>query len=200
VTPLRTVSLGGVGLALLSAILIAAFALRHEVARGPALRGTPLDPPKTARDFVLTGPAGRPAHVVDRAYALTFLFFGYTHCPDECPLAMASLGRAYRSLTRAQALRTRVVFVTVDPRRDTPPVLAHYVMKFEPRFVGLTGSPTKLAAVWRAYGVSVDARSREIGHGDNIFAIDGRGRIVLVYPPDAPAGDLAADAASLTRR
>lgn len=195
-TPLRAIGLAGVGVALAIAIAIA-IAWRHDAAHQPPLRGTPLEPSKSASDFVLTGPGGRPAHVVDRAFAVTFLFFGYTHCPDECPLAMASLGRAYRSLTRAQAAVTRVVFVTVDPQRDSPPVLARYLANFGPRFVGLTGAPATLATVWRAYGIGVDAKSREIGHGDDIFAL-ANGKIVLVYPPQAPAGDLAADAATLT--
>ena len=130
--------------------------------------GTPIVPPKAAGDFVLVDGNGRPAHVLAPGFAATFLFFGYTHCPDECPLALATLGRAYRKLTPEEAARTRVVFVSVDPQRDTP-----------------------------AYGVAVNPGTHDIDHGDAIYAIDARNRVILVYPPDAPAADLAGDAAKL---
>jgi protein SCO1/2 len=161
--------------------------------------GTRLDPPKAATDFTLPGGDGKPAHVLAPGGALEFLFFGYTHCPDECPLAMGALGRAYRELTPAERARTRVVFVTVDPERDTPAVVDRYVKHFDAAFVGLTGSAAQLAPVWKAYGVTVDAKTKEIGHGDAIYAIDASGNVVLIYTPDVPARDLASDAAKMTR-
>jgi protein SCO1/2 len=159
--------------------------------------GTPLDPPKAASDFVLTDGAGRSAHLLDANKPLEFLFFGYTHCPDECPLALASLARAYRSLTAEQRARVRVVFVTVDPERDTAPVIERYVVGFDPQFIGLTGTRAQLQAVWNAYGVAIDAKTKDIGHGDAIYAIDGNGRVVLIYTPDARADGIAKDARRL---
>jgi protein SCO1/2 len=199
-TPLRRVGVAGAAAALVLALLIAFFAPRRNVVPMAALRGTPVEPPRTARDFVLTDANGSPAHIVDGRYALTFLFFGYTHCPDACPLAMASLGRAYRKLSHAQASRTRVVFVSVDPNRDTPLVVRRYVTGFDSHFAGLTGSADALARVWHAYGIGIDARSREIAHGDEIYAIDDRARVLLEYPPDVAAADLASDAAVLSAR
>ncbi len=127
--------------------------------------GTPVDPPKPATDFTLIGNDGRPAQLLAAKTPLEFLFFGYTHCPDECPLAMGSLGRAYRQLSAEDRARTRVVFVTVDPERDTPAVVNAYVRGFDQHFIGLSGSPAQLAPVWRAYGVTVDAKTKEIGPG-----------------------------------
>ena len=164
---------------------------------GAGYSGTPVDPPKAAADANLTDGGGRAGHVLERNAAATFLFFGYTHCPDACPLALASLGNAYRKLPPATAARVRVVFVTVDPARDTPPVIDAYVRKFDRHIVGLGGSQTTLARLWKAYGVQVDPTSREIGHGDEIYAIDRSAHVVLVYPPDASAGNLAKDAATL---
>ena len=164
---------------------------------GAGFSGTPVEPPKSAADATLTDGTGASAHVLDGSAAATFLFFGYTHCPDECPLALASLGTAYRKLPAATAARVRVVFVTVDPARDTPSVINAYVRKFDPRIVGLGGSRATLARLWQAYGVHVDPRSREIGHGDEIYAIDRSSHIILIYPPDATPGDLAKDAAIL---
>ncbi len=189
----------GIALALCVLAASVAIAVHHQnaVATIPSSHdysGTPVDPPKPAADFTLIGNDGRPAHLLAAKTPLEFLFFGYTHCPDECPLAMASLGRAYRKLSAENRARTRVVFVTVDPERDTPAVVNAYVHGFDSHFIGLTGSLAQLAPVWNAYGVTVDAKTKEIGHGDAIYAIDGKHETILVYPPDVKANDLAGDA------
>jgi protein SCO1/2 len=164
---------------------------------GPPYFGTPVDPPKTAHDATLTDANGQPAHLLDAAFPSTFLFFGYTHCPDECPIALASLAKAYRGLSPAAKARTRIVFVSVDPSRDTPAVMKRYVDNFGAPIVGLTGSEAELSPVWSAYGVQIDARSREIGHGDAIYAIDALEQVVLIYTPDTNAANLRVDAERL---
>jgi protein SCO1/2 len=182
-------------------VLLAAFLFfmqRPIVAPPVGYAGTPIVPPKAAGDALLTDQDDRPAHVIASGYPLTLLFFGYTHCPDECPLAMASLAKAYRKLPSADRARTRVVFVTVDPARDAPAVMRKYVRAFDPHFVGLTGSLATLAPVWKSYGVEIDRKTRELSHGDAIYAIDGTSHVVLIYPPDATAASIAADAAKLT--
>ncbi len=158
--------------------------------------GTPIVPPKPVEDFVLTDATGRANHLLEHA-SIQFLFFGYTHCPDECPLAMGSLAHAYRSLAPDARAKMRVVFVTVDPKRDSPAVLHRYLTGFDPSFVGLTGSLKQLQRVWKSYGVQVDEATKEIGHGDAIYAIDANRRAILIYTPDVPATDLASDAAKL---
>ena len=164
-----------------------------------ALHGTPLNPPKVALDFVLLDGRARPTHLIDRADAVTLLFFGYTHCPDACPLALASLARAYRSLDPERRLRTRIAFVTVDPKRDRPAVMRAYAAKFDPHIVALTGTASELANVWRAYGVRVDPSKPQVGHDDTIYAIDSDARVTYVYPPDSSASDLASDLRVLAR-
>jgi protein SCO1/2 len=165
----------------------------------PAFAGTPVTPPKFAADAVLVDENGHAAHVYDPGAAATFLFFGYTHCPDECPLALAALGRAYRLLTPEQARRVRIVFVTVDPARDVPGVIKRYDAEFGAPIDGLTGTRAQLAPVWSAYGVTIDARTKELEHGDAIYAIDATQHVVLIYPPDTKASDLATDAKLLLR-
>jgi protein SCO1/2 len=160
--------------------------------------GTPLDPPKAVDDFVLLDQHGREAHLLDPHAAVTFLFFGYTHCPDECPLALASLGRAYRSLSPVARERVRIAFVTVDPARDTTAVLGRYVAAFDPHIVALGGAHDELARVWASYGVLVKPDAHElIDHGGAIYAIDSTSHAVLVYPPNATPAELAGDAAKL---
>jgi protein SCO1/2 len=193
----RALALGAAAAcALLGAALF--FAQRPSLQRAVTYAGTPIVPPKSAADAMLIDQNGAPAHLIAPGYDLTFLFFGYTHCPDECPLALASLGKAYRALAPDRAARTRVVFVTVDPERDVPAVMRRYVASFDPHFTGLSGSRAQLAPVWAAYGVKIDRVTREIAHGDAIYAIDATRSVVLIYPPDAAAADLAADAVKLT--
>jgi protein SCO1/2 len=190
-------ALGGLGAAALIGLLVFVFA-RRDFVHDPHYAGTPIDPPKLATDAILTDQSGHAQHLIDPSFAATFVFFGYTHCPDECPLALATLGRAYRSLAPAVRQRTRVVFVTVDPAQDTPTVLGRYVANFDPHFVGLTGSRPVLAKVWQGYGVEIQPQAKElIGHGDAIYAIDATGHIVLIYTPDVKANDLEHDANAL---
>ena len=75
--------------------------------------------------------------------------------------------------------------------------MKRYIASFDPHFIALTGSRATLAPVWEAYGVAVNPGTHDIDHGDAIYAIDARNRVILVYPPDAPAADLAGDAAKL---
>lgn len=196
----RSLALGFAAGFVVLALAVALFATRRPPpAIAVAMHGTPLSPPKTALDFVLLDGGARPTHLLDRADAVTLLFFGYTHCPDACPLALASLARAYRSLDAERRLRTRIVFVTVDPKRDRPPVMRAYAAKFDPHIVALTGPAADLARVWRAYGVRVDPSSHEVGHDDTIYAIDADARVTYVYPPDSSASDLASDLRVLAR-
>jgi protein SCO1/2 len=185
------------------AVLLVAVAIgillktRADFHRAPLYAGTPVVPPKFAPDAVLTNQDGRPAHVFGAAAPATFLFFGYTHCPDACSLALASLGRAYRMLPPALAARIRIVFVSVDPERDVPAVMKRYVAAFDAPIAGLTGSRAQLKPVWDDYGVTVDPSSKEISHGDAIYAIDATQHVILIYPPEVQARDLASDAAKM---
>lgn len=193
---LRVVAWGIAALAVVAAALVFVFA--RSTGPPPAFVGTPVAPAKSASDATLTDARSRPAHLLDPGAAATFVFFGYTHCPDECPLALASLARANALLTPAERGRTRIVFVTVDPAHDTPAALSRYVAHFDARIVALTGTHDQLAPVWKAYGVTVVPNAGElIDHGGTIFGIDRAHAIAVVYPPDVAARDLAHDAALL---
>jgi len=194
---LRIVALVAAGLCVTLAIGIFVNARGHG-APVANYAGTPVVPPKAAADAILVDQDGHAAHVLDSGARATFLFFGYTHCPDECPLALAMLAKAYRTLPPERAARLRVVFVTVDPQRDTPPVVKRYLAAFDAHFVGLTGTRASLTPVWNAYGVTIDRTTRELSHGDAIYAIDDTAHVLLIYPPSAPAADLAGDAWKLT--
>ena len=125
------------------------------------------------------------------------LFFGYTHCPDICPTTMTRFAGVARQLGD-DARRLQVVFVTLDPARDTREVLARYVPFFHPDFVGLTGSEPEVADVARRYRVPFVKRPAEGGnylldHWAGAYAFDARGRLRLYVAPDLADAALVAD-------
>ncbi len=162
-----------------------------------ALIGTPLDPPRSVNDAILRDDRNVDTHLLESNARTTLVFFGYTHCPDACPIALASLGRAYRLLGATARARTRIVFVTVDPARDTPTVIGRYARTFDSHIVALTGDATTLAGVRDAFGVRLDRGSHEISHGTTVFAVDRSRDVRVVYPPDTTAKEFAHDLALL---
>jgi protein SCO1/2 len=158
-------------------------------------QGTTLQPPLAAPDFTLTTTDGRPYHfrVEARGY-VALLFFGYTHCPDVCPVHMANLASVLARVPPGVAGSVKVMFVTVDPARDTPPVLRAWLDKFDHTFVGLRGP---LEAVNRIEGElrmpqTVVERLADgqyaVGHAAAIIAIVGDSVRVL-YPFGTRQGD-----------
>ena len=138
---------------------------------------------------------------------LTFLFFGYTNCPDVCPLHMANLAWAIRKLPAEERRAVRVVFVTTDPERDTPERLQGWLGQFDSGFVALTGTPTALEVAQRSVGMPPAAREGElpnragyaISHGAQLWAFTPDDSAHVVYPWGMSRDDLAADLALLLR-
>lgn len=133
------------------------------------------------------------------AYAL---FFGYTYCQDTCPMTLAKLERARMGLAPEQRHATTIVFVTVDPSRDTPARLHQYMALFGPGLVGLTGTPQALKALYAALGVwSVrigKGSNFEMGHAATVFFVDPWGRIRTIHDSQDSERDLAYDFGELT--
>src|SRR5690625_2939132 len=140
---------------LISTTLIVAFvgfvAFRLLGPRGVEPYGTLIEPPLPAADFTLTSADG-PVRLADLKGKVVVLFFGYTLCPDVCPMTLARLGQALEQLGD-DAERVQVIMVSVDPERDTPERLKEYVRAFHPSFIGVTGTEEELAAVAATYGV-----------------------------------------------
>jgi protein SCO1 len=123
-------------------------------------RGLKLDPPQPRPTFTLRDTQGRPYDFAARTRGRpTFLYFGYTHCPDVCPTTMADVAAALRAVPPSVGRAVQVVFVTTDPARDTGPVLAAWLRHFDTdvpnRFVGLTGTRSQLDAAQVAARVPV---------------------------------------------
>jgi protein SCO1/2 len=135
-----------------------------------------------APDFTLTDQSGAPFKLSAQIGRPVAILFGYTHCPDECPLALAHLAQALRA--PGAPGDAEVVFITADPARDSPAVLRRYVRGFDPRFIGLTGSAAALAPVFSAYHISAQRLPPERGqtgyavaHGTTIFYIGRDGSL-----------------------
>jgi protein SCO1/2 len=187
----KPILIAGVVTAAIAAI--AAFLLLRQTS---TLHGSIIDPPMAAPEIALTDSTGQPLAFRSLEGNVVLLFFGYTNCPDECPLTMANLKRATESMG-TDASRTRVLMVTTDPARDTPEELARFVGKFDPSFLGLTGTPQHLNAVWQAYGVTV-LDSGET-HSNYLYVIDPSGQLVETLPYDTEPVDIAADVKMLLR-
>ncbi len=164
----------------------------------------PLAGARIGGPFTLTNQNGKAVRWADFRGKYALVYFGYTYCPDVCPVDLQRIMAGYRLFEKAhpdRAARLRPVFITVDPERDTPAVLKPWVAAFDPRLDGLTGSPEAIEAVKKAFAVFAsrqpNANSPDaylVGHSRTpyLFAPDG-GPIALV-PVDDPATD--ADEAS----
>jgi len=164
--------------------------------------------PRPKPDFRLTDFDGRRFDFRrDTAGRLTFLFFGYTHCPDVCPVHMANLAAALARIPPDDAKRVRVVFVTTDPARDTRARLKDWLGAFDPTFVGLTGTRAELEAALRAAGVAPTVAepapgdtSYEVGHAAQVLAYGLDGRLRAEYPFGTRQRDWAHDLPILLAR
>src|SRR5512143_2985096 len=143
--------------------------------------GVAPNPIGPAPDFALTDENGRPFKLSDLRGKWVLLAYGYTHCPDVCPLTLSHL-RDVKKIVDANGDRVQVVFVTIDPDRDTADIMRQYVghfdQQFDQKFKGLTGTPQEIAQAAKAYNVkyekkdSTSAAGYTMGHTAEVFAAD----------------------------
>jgi protein SCO1 len=164
---------------------VAGFWLAHRLDQAaPALAsGTWLPQPRDPGEFSLIDQNNAQFTAARLRGTPSMVFFGYTHCPDVCPVTLLQLAQVVKS---GAVPDLRVVFISVDPARDTPPQLAQYVRAFDPDFIGLTGSPLMLASVAHRFGVAflrVDLPGGDysMDHSSTVFLMDRRGHNVAVF-------------------
>ncbi len=149
--------------------------------------GTRLITPKPAYDFNLIGPQRQPIRLSDFRGKAVLVFFGYTHCPDVCPLTMLELSKIYQALTPQEQARVQVLMVTTDPKRDTAAVVSRYAAAFEPSFIVLTGKADAVAQTARNYYVDYFVEKTQpngqysVAHNADVFLINPQGRLELIY-------------------
>ena len=169
------------------------------------LKGAELSQPRELPDLTLMRADGSPWSSDETAGRLSLFFFGYTSCPDVCPLTL-SRARQVQDRLGADSRELDVYFVTVDPERDAPDRLGMYVSQFSPEFGALTGTPAQLEAVQEAFGVvavrqsSASQAGYSVDHTASSFLVDSDGRIRIIYPHDSPSDDVVADVQALLAR
>lgn len=168
----------------------------RERARDTGYRGMLLPEPWDVPDFTLTDTRGQPFDFREETRSgLTLLFFGFTNCPDVCPVHMANLAAVLERLPGQQRRKVRVVFVSTDPRRDTAARIRSWLDRWDPSFIGLRGELEEVnriqaalnlpPAVRQARDGSAPARTDStylVGHASQVLAISPDGRVRAVYP------------------
>jgi len=189
----RKTLLVGIGAFLLVGIVAAWTFLFGQPA---SFRGTTFaDPYPVASEFTLTRADGSSFQLSEMRGKTVLLFFGYTSCPDVCP----ELNQTMKQLGEKDAGKVQVLFVTVDPGRDTPEKTQEYVNHFNTNFIGLSGTEEELTPVWNKYGVfrevveGTSALGYLVNHTARVTLIDANGNLRISYNFDAPVEDIVHD-------
>jgi protein SCO1/2 len=180
-------------------IFIGLFLLLLLQACGPyQFKGTLYEDPPAAADFELSRSDGGRLRLSDLQGKIVLLFFGFTTCPDVCPVTLSDAKRIYEALDD-QAENLAYLFITVDPERDTPEKLAGYVSNFNENIIGLTGTEEELAAVREDYGIYAAKVPLKSGigytmdHTARVYLIDSEGNLRLTYTFGTPYEDILQD-------
>lgn len=154
-----------------------------------------------AADFRLRDAQGQERTLADYRGKAVMVFFGFTQCPDVCPTALLRAAEMRQWLGAPLADQVQVLFITLDPERDTPEVLGAYTTAFDPAFVGLHGDAATIAATANAFRVFYrkvpTGTSYTLDHSANSYVYDRDGRLRLVVAHELPAESLAADLRTL---
>jgi protein SCO1 len=163
---------------------------------GPKFKSTDITGADYGKALELPDTSGRLRHLADFRGKTVVVFFGFTHCPDVCPTTLAELAGVVKSLG-ADGERVQVLFITVDPERDTPEDLAKYVHAFDPRFIALRGDLAATQRVAKDFKIYFEKRkqgaSYTIDHSAQSYVIDPQGRLRLLVRHDRIAADLPQD-------
>lgn len=164
-----------------------------EKAETPRFKLTDVTGASFGKALALTDHNGRPRTLADFKGKVVTVFFGFTHCPDVCPTTLGEMAAVMKELG-GDAARLQVLFVTVDPERDTPEVLKRYVPAFEPSFLGMTGSAEDIARTAREFKIFYQRQNLPGGgytmdHSAGTYILDAEGRLRLFaqYGAGAPA-------------
>lgn len=184
---------------LAAAVLIAALPI---ACSSPVPTRPPLEGARIGGPFSLTDQNGKPFGARDLAGKYSIVYFGYTFCPDVCPVAEQNLSAGLRAFEQDDAaLGAKVVplFVSVDPARDTPAVLKQFVGNFHPRLVGLTGTPEQIAAMAKEYAVYfkkgdvTPTGGYMMDHSDVAYLMGPDGKPIALLPQDGAPQAIAAE-------
>jgi protein SCO1 len=175
------------------------------LSRPYSFNGVTLDPPIEIKDFTLTDQNGKRFHLSNQRDKIVLIFFGYTHCPDICPVTLSDYG-SIRAKLGDKAEKVQFVFISVDPERDTVARLSDYLEIFDPKILGLTGERNELKAVWDSFFVyqeKVEVGSASgylVDHTSRVYLIDKKGNLFLTFHFGTTSEEMAADINYLLER
>lgn len=182
----------------LLALMAVSHASESVASKSPALKSGVFEPPRMAPDFSLPSSRDNQFHLNQQRGKMVVLGFGFTHCPNVCPMTLANLAQVKKNLG-AEADQVQIVYVTVDPERDNPARLREYLANFNNDFVGVTGTPEELSAVRQAYGIiakkelNKNGTDYEVHHSSYIYLIDREGLLRALVPFGKSADDITHD-------
>ena len=163
------------------------------------LRSGTFDPPREAPAFSLDGSNGRKLSLRDHLGKVVIVEFGYTYCQEVCPVTLSHLTEVYKKLGNA-ARDVQLIYVTVDPARDSPERLREHLAAYNPSFLGAAGTPDQLQAVQKAYGVVAKqvvspnpALGYAVDHSSSLYLIDRQGKLRGLVPFGTPVDDIVHD-------
>jgi protein SCO1/2 len=160
------------------------------------VRGVVFEDPLPAANISLARWGGGTFDLAAEKGKVVAIYFGYTHCPDVCPTTMGDWARARRALG-GRADQVRWVFISVDPRRDTPELAAVYARQFDSTFVGLSGTSEEIEAIKKSWGIAAypegDVRTNDyaVAPPAATFVVDRQGRVHMLIEPGVPGEELA---------
>jgi protein SCO1 len=200
--PLAAVAQKSTAPALKSGVMSATPALKAGVLSAtPALKAGVFEPPRMAPEITLIGSDGRDFNLARHRGKLVLVAFGFTSCAAVCPVTLATLAQARNEMGPTAAADVQVVFVTVDPERDSADHMKRYLASFDATFIGATGTPDALARVRQAFGVTAvkvqTGDSYAVDHTSSVFLIDREGRLRALMPYGRPIKDYVHDARTL---
>ncbi len=162
-------------------------------------KSSPIVPPDSAFNIALTDQNTQPFQLTQLKGKVVLVFFGYTNCPDICPATLSDLQLVKNRLGTAAA-NVVILFVTVDPGRDTPAKLNRFVQQYDESIIALTGNPADLGAVYHAYGAGAERRDTPnsamiyaVDHTSTVTVIDKNGMRRLLIGFGSPIDDIASD-------
>jgi protein SCO1/2 len=178
------------------AVLAAAAGCRGK----PPEHGTLIEDAQPAPPLHLTDAQGRAFDLAAQHGKLTFVYFGYTHCPDACPTTLTDWARA-KALLGEKAPAIHFVFVSVDPERDTPEIAQHYARQFDSTFTGLVATTAQVETVKNVWGFAVERDEMPgmkmgeygVSHPAGVYFVDGDGKLKFVFAPGSKPEEIASD-------
>jgi protein SCO1/2 len=192
----KTILVGITSFALIAFVTLAVIVFARPASFRGATFGEPYPP---APEIVLTRSDGSRFQLSAMRGEIVLIFFGYTSCPDVCPTTLAELNLALSELNADDLARVKVVFITVDPDRDTSERAQEYVNQFNAAFIGLSGTQAELEPVWQGYGVyreivnGTSAAGYVVDHTARVTLIDGQGNMRVSLGFDMPVEDIVHD-------